>query len=107
MNKTKALEQEMGIKMVQPFSVGDTVVIAVYTNAGPDFVNYKLMVPMENGKWWGVVTDEDNNSVPERTKTLEIEESDIQDFTDTVELEADRLAKAPVHRSISQDWDVF
>lgn len=98
LSKTEELEKEMKIKMVAPFSVGDDVVIAVNTHSGPDFIAYKLMVPMENGKWWVVVTDEDSHRVSETNKTLEIEEMDIQDFTDTAE------QKASVTTS-SKDWD--
>jgi hypothetical protein len=106
--KIERVEEELGIKMVPPFSVGDNVSIVVQTRAGnPDFVTYKLLVPLQTNKWLAAVTDEDNSRVAEGDKLLDIEEEDIQDFSTTIDLDPIELQKAPVHKSISQDWDVF
>lgn len=106
--KIERAEEALGIKMVPPFSVGDAVTIVVNTRAGnPDFVTYKLLVPIQTNKWLAAVTDEDNSRVEEGNKLLDIEEEDIQDFSDTIDLDPIELQKAPVHKSISQDWDVF
>ena len=106
--KIERAEEALGIKMVPPFSVGDNVSIVVQTTAGnPDFVTYKLLVPLQTNKWLAVVTDEDNSRVAEVDKLLDIEEEDIQDFSTTIDLDPIELQKAPVHKSISQDWDIF
>ena len=107
-SKIKEAEEALGIKMVPPFSVGDAVTIVVNTRAGnPDFVTYKLLVPIQVGKWLAAVSDEDNSRVEEGNKLLDIEEEDIQDFSDTIDLNPQELQKAPVHKSFSQDWDIF
>lgn len=106
--KIERAEEALGIKMVPPFSVGDKVSIVVNTRAGnPDFVTYKLLVPIQTNKWLAAVSDEDTSRVDEENKMLDIEEEDIQDFSDTINLDPHDIFQAPVHKSFSQDWDVF
>ena len=102
MKTTSEYEIETGTKMVPPFSVGDTVAIAIRrTWDDADICQYKLLVPIKKGLW---LASTDEEYVPENSRVLELEESDIIDFTEEMNYNSSRVLETEEHNPFDFDF---